>query len=120
MLRALFRKGPARRSDNREHDVQRYIDALSQPGALTGMINYYRAAMRGMLFSITRQIRPIHIPTLLIWGLKDRYLAPELTHGLERWVTDLRIERLPEATHWVQNDEPDKVNSILADFLGKM
>jgi pimeloyl-ACP methyl ester carboxylesterase len=116
-LRSLFRDGPARKSPTREADVQRYVEALAHPGALTAMINYYRAALRGGRSTLQRQIVPIQIPTLLIWGEHDRYLVPELADGLERWVPDLRVERLKNATHWVQNDEPDEVNRLLAEFL---
>lgn len=50
-------------------------------------------------------------------GDRDRYLVPELADGLERWVPDLRVERLGNATHLVQRDEPDEVNRLLLDFL---
>jgi pimeloyl-ACP methyl ester carboxylesterase len=49
--------------------------------------------------------------------MRDRYLAPALTEGLERWVPRLRVERLPQASHWVQHDEPEAVNRLLVEFL---
>ena len=116
-LRKLFRFGPARTSTTPEADVQRYVEALAHPGALTAMINYYRAAMRSGRSTIERQLVPIRVPTLLIWGDRDRYLVPELTEGLEHWVPNLRIERLSNATHWVQNDEPEEVNRLLLEFI---
>ena len=117
-LRHLFREGPARLSPTPDEDVDRYLAAISRPGALTAMINYYRAAMRMVPFPASRRFPPIHMPTLLIWGCQDRYLTPSLADGLEAWVTRLHVERLPEATHWVQNDAPDKVNRLLGDFFG--
>ena len=57
------------------------------------------------------------IPTLLIWGDRDRYLGLPLTEGLGRWVRDLHVEHLPDASHWVQNDAPGQVNRLLTGFL---
>ncbi len=100
-----------------EEDIRRHVEAISQPGALTAMINYYRAAARRSLPGRAHRIEPIAVPTLLIWGEQDRYLRVRLTEGLEPWVKDLRIERLPDASHWVMADAPDRVNRLLIDFL---
>jgi pimeloyl-ACP methyl ester carboxylesterase len=56
-------------------------------------------------------------PTLLVWGLRDRYLGVGLTEGLGRWVPDLRVARLRGASHWVQNDAAEEVNRLLLHFL---
>src|SRR4051812_30503715 len=88
-LRDLFRRGPARSAAFSEGDIDRYVEAFSRPGALTAAINYYRAAFRGGPGNVSRSMRTIDIPTLLIWGERDRYLVPDLTRGLERWVTRL-------------------------------
>lgn len=98
-------------------DLALYKDALRQPGALHSAINYYRAAFRRGPGAVRRLSRAIGVPTLLIWGERDRHLTPRLTEGLERWVPDLTVERLPEASHWVQNDAPERVNWLLAEFL---
>jgi pimeloyl-ACP methyl ester carboxylesterase len=99
-----------------EEDIQRYKEALARPGALTAAINYYRAVGRRRP-STAGSTRAIHLPTLLIWGERDRYLDVSLTRGLDRWVTNLRIERLSDASHWVQNDAPDQVNDLIIHFL---
>ena len=117
-LRRLFRADPGRSGAFTEDDVARYVRAFKEPGALTGAINYYRAALREGPGRLARSTRAIANPTLLIWGERDRYLVPELTRGLEDWVPDLRVERLPGATHWVQHDEPERVNELLLQFLG--
>ena len=90
--------------------------ALAWPGALTAAINYYRAAFRhpvaaGLL------TRSIGVPTLVIWGERDRYLGVELLNGLQEFVPDLRVARLPGVSHWVQNDAPEEVNRLLLEFL---
>ena len=88
----------------------------ADPPSLTGAVNYYRAAFReGQAW--LRHVRRIDAPTLLIWGERDRYLVPELTQGLHPWVPNLPVERLPNATHWVQHDEPDRVSRLLVEFL---
>jgi hypothetical protein len=57
------------------------------------------------------------VPTLLLWGERDPYLSPSLTERLGPWVPDLRVVRLPDASHWVQNDAPDRINRLMIDFL---
>jgi pimeloyl-ACP methyl ester carboxylesterase len=96
--------------------VRLYKEALSRPGALTAAINYYRAAMRYRR-DAQRAIRRITAPTLLLWGERDRYLGLALTNGLEPWVPDLRVRRIADASHWVQNDAPEQVNQALLAFL---
>ncbi len=98
-------------------DLERYLEAWSQPGALTGMINYYRAALRQSPRAGLGRLRQIVAPTLVIWGKRDRYLGAELAEPLPRWVPDARVEWLPQATHWVQHDEPQRVNELLAEFF---
>lgn len=107
-------------------DLRRYREAACRPGALTAMLNYYRAGFRENLRHEIRglvggepQNQKVRVPTLLLWGEDDPALGTELTEGLERWVPDLRVERFPETTHWIQNDRPEAVNRRLADFLGE-
>ena len=83
---------------------------------LTAALNYYRAAYRGRA-RIGRRMRPIEAPTLLLWGEQDAYLGLRLTEGLGPWVHDLRIERIPDASHWVQIDAAEQVNRSLLSFL---
>jgi pimeloyl-ACP methyl ester carboxylesterase len=58
------------------------------------------------------------VPTLVVWGERDAYLNGGLTEGLGRWVPDVRVERIPDASHWVQNDVPERVNGLLIEFFG--
>ncbi|WP_135828623.1 alpha/beta fold hydrolase [Halorussus halobius] len=105
-------------------DLRRYRRAASRPGALTAALNYYRALFRAgvreevrALVADERPKRTVRVPTLLLWGEDDVALGPELTEGLERWVPDLRIERFPDATHWLQNDRADAVTESLVAFF---
>jgi pimeloyl-ACP methyl ester carboxylesterase len=109
------------RSDSKEaftdEDLERYVEAWSQPGALTGMINYYRAALRRSPGKALKQLTPIQAKTLVIWGMRDRHLGSELAEPAREWVPDVRVERITEATHWVQHDAPERVNELLIDFF---
>lgn len=111
-----------------EDDHQIYRNAWSEPGALTGGLNYYRAGgltppKKGEdiseLGSDQLEANPlmINVPTLVIWGEKDEALTVHNLKGLDEFVPDLTIKRIPEGTHWVINEQPDKVNSMIRDFL---
>jgi pimeloyl-ACP methyl ester carboxylesterase len=113
----VLSRDPVNPSAFNADDIEAYRHAIAKPGALTAAINYYRALFRGNPFDIYRAARPIVCPTLLIWGEQDRYLGPRFTEGLERWVSDLTVARIAEASHWVQADAPERVNALLLDFL---
>jgi pimeloyl-ACP methyl ester carboxylesterase len=98
-------------------DLERYEQAWSQPGALTGMLNYYRAALRHSPRTAMAQLVPIETETLVIWGMRDRHLGSELAEPLPQWVPNVRVERIPDATHWVQHDAPERVNELLVEFF---
>ena len=101
-------------------DIERYVEAWSQPGAPTGMINYYRAALRQTPGRAEARIRPVETPTLVIWGQRDRHLGAELAEPERADVPNLeRIVRLPEPSHWVHQDEPERVSQLLVDFFGR-
>ncbi|MBW3630155.1 MAG: alpha/beta hydrolase [Gemmatimonadetes bacterium] len=107
MLRRAIRNGPA----DSEQEADAYIEAFSHPGALTGALNYYRAAPRFPLPAVE-----IDSPTLLIWGERDPFLVSELASGLEPWVPGIRVQRLPDATHWLHHEQPQRVNELIVRF----
>jgi pimeloyl-ACP methyl ester carboxylesterase len=113
LLESAFRASTVRPGAITDDDIRRYKEAASRPGALTAMLNYYRAAAR----LPNPPTRRIDHPVLLIWGEQDQALTIRMTHGLEEWVPNLRIERLPEASHWVAEEAPDRVTALLTDFL---
>jgi pimeloyl-ACP methyl ester carboxylesterase len=107
----------------------KYIEAWSQPGALTGGLNYYRASplypptspedeqkIKGIL-SLPHEMLAVKVPTLVIWGEKDRALLTGNLDGLDKYVEDLTVERLPEGTHWVSHEQPERVNGLIREFL---
>jgi pimeloyl-ACP methyl ester carboxylesterase len=99
-------------------EIERYVEAWSQPGAAAGMINYYRASVRQSQKEAAAKLRPISVPTLVIWGERDSYLGSDLAEPDRDDVPNLdRVERLPDASHWVHHDEAERVNQLLVDFF---
>lgn len=96
-----------------------YRRAALQPGALTAMINYYRALVSGGGARRQRALGypKLDVPTLLIWGEQDSALDVQTLEGTEEFVSNLTLHRLPDASHWVQQDQPEKVNAILRQWL---
>jgi pimeloyl-ACP methyl ester carboxylesterase len=96
-----------------------YRDAMSKPGALRAGINYYRSMVQhpSQSMAIIQPGRKITVPTLLIWGEQDIALDISLTQGLEQWVSMLQIRRIADSGHWVQQEQPELVNSYLREFL---
>jgi pimeloyl-ACP methyl ester carboxylesterase len=100
-----------------DQEIERYVEAWSQPGAAAGMINYYRASVRQSQKEAAAKLRPISAPTLVIWGEGDSYLGSDLAEPDRDDVPNLdRVERLPDASHWVHHDEAERVNQLLIDF----
>jgi len=103
-----------------EEDRRMYLEAWSQPGALTGGANYYRAApfKIGPGTETTELDRiDVKVPTLVIWGEKDTALLTGNLNGLEEYVSDLTVQRIPDGSHWVINEQPDLVNTLIRDFM---
>ena len=111
-----WRQQPIHPEAFREEDIAQYKQALSRPGVLTAGLNYYRAAFRYFRDSC-RAPQSVPAPTLVIWGEQEAYLNSTLLDRLDRWVPDLRVERIPDASHWVQNDVPERVNELLIRFF---
>ncbi|MBZ5611565.1 MAG: alpha/beta hydrolase [Acidobacteriia bacterium] len=112
-----------------EDDKQAYIKAWSQPGALTGGLNYYRAnevgppaagqdasAARGN-FALDPNALTVKVPTLVIWGEKDTALLTGNLDGLDKFVPELTIKRIPDGTHWVIHEKRDEVNAGIRAFI---
>lgn len=98
--------------------LKTYADAALRPGALTAMINYYRALLRHR-DSVDVGDGRVDTPTLMIWGEEDAALGIGCTVGTEQWVPDFTLHRLPNVSHWVQQEAPEKVNAIMAEWLDR-
>ena len=96
-------------------DLEAYRQAWSQPKAYTSMINWYRAMVRKP--PARRSSPRISVPTLMIWGVLDRYLGLEMAQESIDLCDDGRLELIEEATHWVQHEEPERVNHLIETFF---
>jgi pimeloyl-ACP methyl ester carboxylesterase len=109
---------------------RRYIEAWSQPGALTGGLNYYRISplhpatseaeetIIRQIAQAPRQMFSVPVPTQVIWGELDEALLVGNLNGLEQFVDHLTVHRLPDATHWVVHEKSLQINSLIRSFLG--
>jgi pimeloyl-ACP methyl ester carboxylesterase len=107
-----------------ESDKQAYIAAWSQPGALTGGLNYYRAANLGppapdspATPAVDAGSLQVKVPTLVIWGEKDTALLTGNLDGMEQFVPNLTVKRIPNGSHWVIHEQPKLVNEYIRGFI---
>jgi pimeloyl-ACP methyl ester carboxylesterase len=112
-----------------EEERKRYIEAYSQHGALTGGLNYYRVSplypptspedekRLKAIMNMKRETFSVSVPTLVIWGERDTALKTGNLNGLGDYVDNLIIERIPDGSHWVVKEQPDRVNSLIRKFI---
>jgi epoxide hydrolase 4 len=110
-----------------EQDGAAYLEAWSQPGALTGGLNYYRAARLGppageAVWGPAELLKKfpsltVKVPTLVLWGEKDIYLLAGNLTGLEQYVSNLTVRRIPLGSHWVVREKPDLINGYIRGFI---
>lgn len=103
----------SRRDTFSDEDIAQYEKAWSQPGALTAMLNWYRA----LPFKPDMKDSAVRSPTLVIWGSRDRFLEKGLAEASLSLCETGDVRWIENATHWVQHEEPDAVNAALVDFL---
>ncbi|WP_293899650.1 alpha/beta hydrolase [Phenylobacterium sp.] len=115
-IRQAFHDMAQDKSNFTKDVLDRYAADAQRPGAMTGMINWYRAALR-LQGKLAGPWPVIETPTLIVWGEADSALGIELLDGTQAYVRDLTIERLPGVSHWVQQEAPEKVNAILKTWL---
>jgi pimeloyl-ACP methyl ester carboxylesterase len=115
LVRAL--KGSSRRGTFGDNDLVAYRQAWAQPGALTAMLNWYRAAARQQ--ARLARLGRIRVPTLMIWGVRDIALSRTMAPPSIALCDEGRLVFLEEATHWVQHEEPETVNRLLLTFFSE-
>lgn len=101
-------------------DIAEYKKAWSEPFALTGMLNYYRANLLKRLFAKTEDIPKIKVPTVFIYGEQDKAILPETVRGVGEMI-DAPYEEfhIPTSGHWVQQEASEAVTDILREFLAE-
>jgi pimeloyl-ACP methyl ester carboxylesterase len=92
-----------------------YQQAWRQPGALTAMINWYRALFAQDLPVPIRG--SLKVPTLVLWGDQDPFAEASLAEASAALCAEARVKHFPEAGHWLPHDEPDAVARELIGFL---
>lgn len=107
-------QGSSRPGTFSAEDLAQYHAAWSQPGSLTAMINWYRAAMR---YRMQFPDRTVRVPTRILWGERDRFLMTEMAHESLRYCTNGELFTFADSSHWLQHEEPAKVSQLLVDFF---
>jgi pimeloyl-ACP methyl ester carboxylesterase len=98
----------------REVDLRVFREHAMRPGAMTAMLNWYRA--NPFLQTFRGEWPKLEVPTLVIWGLSDQALRKQMTYDTDRLVRDFTIRYL-DASHWVQQDAPEETNTVLTAWL---
>jgi len=92
------------------------VDAYAKQWSLTPMLNYYRAVPRSR-GTLKKMFRRIDVPVMILWSEREPVFLDSTLEDLGAWVTDVRIERIPGAGHFVQHDARERVNELLIEFL---
>ncbi|MBN3313273.1 EPHX4 hydrolase, partial [Atractosteus spatula] len=101
-------------SSLRSEDTEAYLYVFSQPGALTGPLNYYRNIFSSL--PLTQQ--EVRSSVLLLWGERDALLEQEMAEASRLYVRNhLRLNIISGAGHWLQQEQPDIVNTLMWTFL---
>jgi epoxide hydrolase 4 len=108
-----LREEPTNPAAFSREDLAAYVEAFARPGAVTAMIDWYRAMFRGTAVPVSRT----EVEALVVWGEKDRHLGRDLATPDPELVPHARVVYLPNATHWVQHDEPARVTEELVAFF---
>ncbi|MCI2285763.1 alpha/beta hydrolase [Colwellia sp. MSW7] len=116
-----------------------YREAWQRPGAINGMLQYYRAIPQLAPTSIIKRTQErstdeaspvksttdmkvptihIHVPTLILWGEQDQAFVTENLNDIERYVPDCEVRRFPKASHWLMHEKTPEINETIADFIG--
>ena len=118
-VRRVFERQPVTPDAFSSADIDHYIRALSQPGALTAALNYYRALRRLRPGRVRDLMKPVDRPVRVIWGERDVALGVETASPGTAWAPHLDLVRIPDGSHWIQIDAPRQVNEALLSFLGE-
>lgn len=116
-LRRLFAQRAGDPSMFPDAVVDVFARAAMQPGAMTAMLNWYRAAPLNPRPRWLPHQATLEVPTLVVWGEEDGTLGLETLDGTDEFVPDLTVHRLPGIGHWVQQEAPGAVNEVLRSWL---
>ena len=99
-------------------DLGQYKESWSRECALTAMLNWYRAALLcPSKFALDSKASRVKVPALLIWGKNDRFMHEAMARESLQYCDDGHLEIFETATHWVQHEQPARVNNLLSQFF---
>jgi pimeloyl-ACP methyl ester carboxylesterase len=101
----------------KDQDIARYIGAWKQPGAMTAMLNYYRAMGQRRDEGVFMRDPRVRVPTLIVWGAQDRFLQRDMAEASLSLCDDGRVVYFEDATHWVQHEKADEASTLLREFF---
>lgn len=113
LAQALIRTSQAGAFEDR--DLAEYRKAWAQPGAVKAMIDWYRTTARAKTERLPD--KRIHMPTLILWGKRDHALSWPMAQASADLCDEPRVVYFDEATHWVQHEEANRINPLLAEFF---
>lgn len=117
LLKQVFKTKPMGliNSENMtSEDLDVFIYTFAQPGTANAAVNYYRALLR---YPNDQLLSTVTVPVLIIWGCKDGAIGEELADASAKCCTNVQLKKIPNASHWVQQDAPDEVNSYIDAFV---
>ncbi len=100
-----------------EQELEEYKVAWDQPGALTAMLNWYRALRQGSLMQTPNH--QITVPVRIVWGVGDQFLSTMLAKESLKFCEDGELVLVGEATHWVHHEQPYILNMLIERFLAE-
>jgi pimeloyl-ACP methyl ester carboxylesterase len=99
-------------------DLEQYKKSWAKKGALTAMLNWYRAALlRPSKFALDSEASRVKVPALLIWGKNDQFVGEAMARESLQYCDDGHLEMFETATHWIQHEKPAQVNTLLSQFF---
>jgi pimeloyl-ACP methyl ester carboxylesterase len=101
-----------------DSDLEQYKESWARKGALTAMLNWYRAALlRPSKLALDPKASRVKVPALLIWGTNDQFVSETMARESLQYCDDGHLEIFDNATHWVQHEEPAHLNTLLSQFF---
>jgi epoxide hydrolase 4 len=101
-----------------DSDLNRYKESWARKDALTAMLNWYRAALiRPSKLAFDPEASRVKVPALLILGKNDQFAGEALARQSLQYCDDGHLEVFETASHWVQHEEPARLNNLLSEFF---
>ncbi|CAI5440201.1 unnamed protein product [Caenorhabditis angaria] len=120
MLEKMLRSskhGVQNRANFTDQDMEAWKYTFSQAGSLTGPINYYRQIFKAQWDNV--KDKTVKIPVMIIWGDRDAFLEVEGAEITKKYCISCRVQIIEGASHWVQQDQPEKVNKFMEQFMSQ-